>query len=42
MADMLKSDFFIELHLKDRKAKMFFDKMLPEFYFKGEQICEAG
>ena len=39
---MLKSDFFTELHLKDRKAKTFFDLLLPEFYFKGEHIYDVG
>ena len=24
IADLLKSDFFVELHLKDKKAKSFF------------------
>ena len=35
IADLMKSDFFIELHLKDRKAKAFFEKLKPEFYFPG-------
>lgn len=42
IADLIKSDFFIELHLKDRKARNFFDLLRPEFYFKGEHICDAG
>jgi hypothetical protein len=39
---MIKSDFFIELHLKDKKAKNFFNLLKPEFYFQGENICNAG
>jgi hypothetical protein len=42
IADMIKSDFFIELHLKDKKAKNFFNLLKPEFYFQGESICNAG
>ena len=42
IADLLKSDFFVELHLKDKKAKLFFSNLSPEFYFSGENICEAG
>lgn len=39
---MMKSDFFVELHLKQKRAKSFYDGLTPEFYFKNEQICEAG
>ena len=38
----MKSDFFLELHLKEKRAKIFYDTLTPEFYFKNEQICEAG
>ena len=42
ISDMMKSDFFVELHIKEKRAKQFYDALTPEFYFKNEQICEAG
>ena len=42
VSDMMKSDFFVELHIKEKRAKQFYDALTPQFYFKNEQICEAG
>lgn len=39
---MMKSDFFVELHIKEKRARQFYEGLTPEFYFKNEQICEAG
>lgn len=40
--DLLKSTFFSELHLKDRKAHQFYENLAVECYFQGQVIQEAG
>ena len=39
---MLKSPFFSELHLQDKKAKTFYEGLKLKFYFQNETIEEAG
>ena len=42
ISDLLKSTFFFELHLKDKKTQAFYDKCQLRFYFDGQVIAEAG
>jgi len=42
ISDLLKSTFFYELHLKDRKAQSFYENSQLRFYFDGQVIAEAG
>lgn len=39
---MLKSTFFAELHIKDKKARTFYNDCAIKFYFDGQTIAEAG
>jgi signal-transduction protein with cAMP-binding, CBS, and nucleotidyltransferase domain len=39
---MLKSTFFTELHMKDKKAHQFYENCTVECYFQGQVIQEAG
>jgi len=39
---MLKSTFFSELHIKDKKARTFYNDCFIKFYFDGQVIAEAG
>jgi signal-transduction protein with cAMP-binding, CBS, and nucleotidyltransferase domain len=38
----MKSTFFSELHIKDRRAKAFYNDLEVKFYFKDQTIEEAG
>ena len=40
--DLLKSTFFHELHMKDKKSQEFYDKCKLKFYFDGQVIADAG
>ena len=40
--DLLKSTFFSELHMKDKKSIPFYDSCELKFYFDGQVIAEAG
>lgn len=42
ISDLMKSVFFSELHIKDKKARNFYNDLEMEFYFKDETIEEAG
>ena len=42
ISDMLKSTFFHELHLKDKKSQSFFENCKLKFFFDGQVISEAG
>jgi len=42
MADLPKSDFFSELHIKDKRCRNFISDLSTEFYFKGETIYNCG
>ena len=39
---MMKSTFFTELHMKDKKAHQFYENCTVECYFQGQVIQEAG
>ena len=39
ISDLLKSTFFYELHLKDRKSQSFYDNCQLRFYFDGQVIA---
>ena len=38
----MRSTFFSELHIKDKKAEQFYENLSLECYFKGQVIEEAG
>jgi hypothetical protein len=42
ISDLLKSTFFSELHIKDKKARSFYSECQLKFYFKGQVVEEAG
>ena len=39
---MMKSTFFSELHIKDKKARNFYESLKVECYFKGQMVQDAG
>ena len=42
MDELPKSDLFLELHLKDKRSKMFMKNLQIEFFFKDNPICSEG
>ena len=42
ISDLLKSTFFSELHIKDKKARAFYSECKLQFFFRGQVIEEAG
>ena len=39
---MLKSTFFSELHIKEKKARALYSEFALQFYFDGQVVAEAG
>jgi signal-transduction protein with cAMP-binding, CBS, and nucleotidyltransferase domain len=42
ISDFMKSTFFSELHIKDKRAIAFYNDLEVKFYFKDQIIEEAG